>query len=77
MRTTFHVSSTNNSIFLFTSSGVHKQPILFEVLAPASLFYKEAICKGSTVKGLLYAVKAVPSKDYFMHLTLTNARKGC
>jgi hypothetical protein len=39
-------------------------------------FCKEATCKGSTVKGLLYAAKAVPSKDYFMHLTLKNARKG-
>jgi hypothetical protein len=40
-------------------------------------FYKEATCKGSTLKGLTYPVKAVPSKDYFTHLTLTNARKGC
>ncbi len=28
-------------------------------------FYEEAICKGSTGKGLPYAVKAVPAKDYF------------
>jgi hypothetical protein len=41
-----------------------------------SHFYKEATCKSSTVKGLLYTAKAVPSKDYFMHLTLKNARKG-
>ncbi len=40
------------------------------------LFYEEATCKGSTVKGLLYTAKAVPSKDYFMHMTLTNVRKG-
>ncbi len=40
-------------------------------------FYKEAICKGSTRKGLPYAAKAVPAKDYFMHLTLIIARKGC
>jgi hypothetical protein len=41
------------------------------------IFYKEATCKSSTVKGPLYAAKAVPSKDYFMHPTLKNARKGC
>ncbi len=28
-------------------------------------------------QGLLYAAKAVPSKDYFTHLALKNARKGC
>ncbi len=39
-------------------------------------FYKEATCKGSTGKGLLYAAKAAPAKDYFMHLTLIIARKG-
>jgi hypothetical protein len=39
--------------FWFTSSGVHKQPVLCEVLAPASFFYKEAMCK------------AVPEMDYF------------
>ncbi len=39
-------------------------------------FYEEAICKGSTGKGLSYAAKAVPAKDYFMHLTLIIARKG-
>jgi hypothetical protein len=39
-------------------------------------FYVEAICKGSTRKGLPYAAKAVPAKDYFTHLTLIIARKG-
>jgi hypothetical protein len=39
-------------------------------------FYEEAICKGSTGKGLPYAAKAVPAKDYFTHLTLIIARKG-
>ncbi len=34
-------------------------------------FYEEAICEGSTGKGLPYAAKAVPAKDYFTHLTLT------
>jgi hypothetical protein len=40
------------------------------------LFYKESMCEGSTGNGLLYAAKAVPSKDYFTHLNLTIARKG-
>jgi hypothetical protein len=40
------------------------------------LFYKEAMCEGSTGNGLLYAAKAVPAKDYFTHLNLTIARKG-
>jgi hypothetical protein len=44
-----------------------------EVFAPTSLSYKEATCKSSTVKGLLYKAKAVPSKDYFTHLTLKKA----
>jgi hypothetical protein len=53
--------------FWFTSSGVHKQPLLFEVLAPASLFLQGShvqrqyqkqttLCsKSSTIKELLYA----------------------
>jgi hypothetical protein len=61
----------------FMSSGVHKQPVLCEVFAPACLFYEEAMCKGSTGNGLLYAAKAVPPKEYFTNLTLTIARKGC
>jgi hypothetical protein len=52
--------------FWFTSSGVHKQPILFEILAPASLLlqgshvrrqYQKRTTlrsKSSTIKGLLY-----------------------
>jgi hypothetical protein len=66
-RTTFPVSSTKNSFFLFTSSGFCKQPVLFEVLAPASLFlwgshmwreyWKRTTLhsESSTSKGLLYA----------------------
>ncbi len=53
--------------FWFTSSGFCKQPILFEVLAPVSLFLQGSHMqmqyhkrtnlhnKSSTVKGLLYA----------------------
>jgi hypothetical protein len=75
MRVTFQVSSTK-IFFLFTSSGVHMRSVLCEVLAPASLFYEEAMCKGSTRNRLPYAAKAVPQKDHFMHLTLTIVRKG-
>ncbi len=53
------------SYFWFTSRGFHKQPVLFEVLAPASLFLRGShmqrqYCKrttlrskSSTIKGLL------------------------
>ncbi len=63
----FHVSSTKNSFFWFTSSGVHKQPILFEVLAPAFFILRGSHVqrqyqkrttlhsRSSTIKGLLYA----------------------
>jgi hypothetical protein len=68
-RTTSHVSSTKNSLFIFwfTSSGFCKQLVLFEVLAPASLFLQGSHMqreywkrttfrsKSSTSKGLLYA----------------------
>ncbi len=46
----------------------------YQLLCP--FFYKEATCKGSTIKGLFYSAKEVPWKDYFTHLTLTNTRKG-
>jgi hypothetical protein len=71
----FNVSSTKNS-FWFTSSGFLKRPVSLKYWLLRPFFYKEAKCKSSTVKGLLYAAKAVPSKDYFTHLTLKNARKG-
>ena len=65
-------------LFWFTSSGFLKRPISFEVLAPTSLFLQGShIQKESTGKGLPYAAKAVPAKDYFTHMTLTIARKGC
>jgi hypothetical protein len=66
-RATFHMSSTKNSFFRFTSSGVHKQPVLFEVLAHAFFIlrgshvqrqYRKRTTlrsKSSTIKGLLYA----------------------
>jgi hypothetical protein len=63
-------------LFWFTSSGFLKRPVLLKYWLLHLFFYKEATCKSSTVKGLLYAVKAVPSKDYSTHLILKNARKG-
>jgi hypothetical protein len=62
--------------FWFTSSGFLKRPISLKYWLLCPFFYEEATCKSSIVKGLLYAAKAVPSKDYFMHLTLKNTRKG-
>ncbi len=62
--------------FWFTSSGFLKRPVSLKYWLLRPFFYKEATCKSSTVKGLLYAEKAVPPKDYFTHLTLKNARKG-
>ncbi len=60
----FNVSSTKN-VFWFTSSGFLKRPILLKYWLLRPFFYKEARCKSSTIKGLLYAAKEVPSKDYF------------
>jgi hypothetical protein len=67
-RTTSHVSSTKNSPFFCSRvAGFAKQPIWFEVLAPASLFLQRSHMqrenrkrttlrsKSSTSKGLLYA----------------------
>ncbi len=64
-------------LFWFTSSDFLKWPISLKYWLISPFLYKEATCKSSTVKGLLYAAKAVPSKDYFTHLTLKNARKKC
>ncbi len=56
--------------------GFASNPSRFKYWLLRPFFYKETICKGSTGKGLPYAAKAVPAKDYFTHLTLTIARKG-
>jgi hypothetical protein len=72
----FNVSSTK--IFFGSRVVVFlKRSISLKYWLLHPFFCKEATCKSSTVKGLLYAAKAVPSKDYFMHLTLKNTRKGC
>ncbi len=57
-KATFHVSQTKNSFFWFMSIG--ERPISIEVSAPASFFYEEDMCKGSSGNGLLNAAKAVP-----------------
>jgi hypothetical protein len=57
-------------LFWFMSSGFLKRPVLLKYWLLRPFFNKEATCKSSTVKGLLYTAKAVPSKDYFTHLTL-------
>jgi hypothetical protein len=62
--------------FWFTINGSLKRPAWLKYWLLRPFFYKEATCKSSTVKGLLYAANVVPSKDYFTHLTLKNARKG-
>ncbi len=61
-----HVSWTKNSFFLFTSIGVQKRPVSFEVLAPTRLVlqgshvqrqYRKHTTlrsKSITIKGLLY-----------------------
>ncbi len=77
-RTTSHVSSTKNSLFFgsrVAGFASDLSRLKYWLLRP--FFYEEAICKGSTGKVLPYAAKAVPAKDYFTHLTLIIARKGC
>ncbi len=76
-RTTFHVSSTKYSFFGSRVAGFASNPSHLKYWLLRPIFYKEATCKGSTIKELPYPAKAVPSKDYFTHLTLTNTRKGC
>jgi hypothetical protein len=68
-----------NQEFLFFGSrvvGFASNPSRLKYWLLHPFFYKEAICEGSTGKGQPYAAKAVPAKDYFMHLTLIIARKG-
>jgi hypothetical protein len=59
-RKNFHVSSTKNSFFGSQVAGFASDPSCLKYWILHPFFYKEAICEGSTVKGLLYAVKAVP-----------------
>jgi hypothetical protein len=69
-----------NQEFLFFGSrvaGFTSNPSCLKYWLLHPFFYEEAICKESTGKGLPYAAKSVPAKDYFTHLTLIIARKGC
>ncbi len=76
-RTTSHMSSTKNSLFFGSRvAGFASDPSRLKYWLLRPFFNKAAICKGSTGKGLPDAAKAVPAKDYFMHLTLIIARKG-
>jgi hypothetical protein len=75
-RTTSHMYSTKNSLFFgsrVAGFAINLSCLKYWLLHP--FFYKEAACKGSTIKGLPYTAKAVPAKDYFTHLTLIIARK--
>jgi hypothetical protein len=63
--------------FWFTRSGFHKQPVLFEVLAPTSFFLQGSHMRRQYSKRTNLHSKSSTMKDYFTHLTLTNARKGC
>ncbi len=60
VKATFRVSQTKNSFFLVHEYWGYERPISIEVSAPALLFYKEAMCKGSSGNGLLNAAKALP-----------------
>ncbi len=42
--------------FLVHEERVSQKTRLVKVMAPTSLFYKEATCKSSTIEGLLYAL---------------------
>jgi hypothetical protein len=44
-------------LFWFTSSGFLKRPVSLKYWLLCPFFYKEATCKSSTIKGLLYAAK--------------------
>ncbi len=76
MRRTFQRLLNQEFFFGSRVAVFFKRPSLkYWLLCP--FFYEEATCKSSTVKWLLYTVKAIPSKDYFTHLILKNARKRC
>ncbi len=62
-RTTSQRVLNQEFFFWFRSSGFLKKPVSLKYWLLRPFFYKEATCKSSTVKGLLYAAKAVPSKD--------------
>ncbi len=46
---------TRTRFFFVHKQRVFPETCLVKVLAPTSLFYEEATCESSTIKGLLYA----------------------
>jgi hypothetical protein len=75
-RTTFQPILNQEFLFGSQVAVFLRDPCHLKYWLLHPFFYKEATCEGSTIKGILYAAKAVPSKDYFTHLTLKNVRKG-
>jgi hypothetical protein len=59
-KATVHVSQTKNSLFLFMSIGVLRDPSRLKYRLLHYFFYKESMCEGSSGNGLLNAAKAVP-----------------
>jgi hypothetical protein len=53
--TSYRCTYKNQNFFLVHKLRVSQETRLVKVLAPMSLFYEEATCKSSTIKGLLYA----------------------
>ncbi len=74
-RATFTCPQPRIPFFCSWVAGFTSNPSCLKYWLLRPLFCKEAMCKGSTRNRLLYAAKAVPLKDYFMHPTLTIARK--
>jgi hypothetical protein len=60
-RTTFQRNLNQEFFFGTRVAALHKKPILLKYWLLRPFSYIEATCKSSTVKGLLYAAKAVPS----------------
>jgi hypothetical protein len=75
-RTTFQPFLNQEFFFGSRVAVFSRDPSRLKYWLLHPFFYKEATCKSSTIKEPLYTAKAVPSKDYFTHLTLINARKG-
>jgi hypothetical protein len=56
----FRVPYTKNSLFGSQVFGLRSGPSWLKYRLLRDLVYKEAMCKGSSGNGLLYAAKAVP-----------------
>ncbi len=60
VRDNFSMCPRPRILFWFKSSSFLKRPVLLKLWLLHPFFYKEATCKSSTIKGLLYTAKAVP-----------------